>query len=203
MKPWNITLAIVTLCGAGFVCGPAHGALLDVQIPNVVVMTDGASPIAESLIVDLIGTGTEQMGGYTFSIDVVPQGGATGSVSLTGASDVAGQLIDSSNFNYAPPVPPITFFSIVSDRVDSTTVSAVTGDLFELDFLVAAGTDGTFDLNFLFNPPTFPGSEVDDGLGLPISTDFMNGSITVRVPEPATALVFVGAVSILLIRRRR
>ncbi len=190
------TLAIATLCCVVGANSTARAALLDVQIPDVLIQTDGLSPLAESLFVDLVGTGAEQMGGYTFSIDVVPQGGATGSVALTGANDVVGQLIDSSNFAFASTGT----FDIVSDATDSGTVSAVTGDLFELDFLVAAGTDGVFDVKFLFSP-TFPGSEVQDGLGLPISTDFMDGSITVTAPDPSTVVIFVGAAMMLLRQR--
>ena len=59
-----------------------------------------------------------------------------------------------------------------------------------------------FDVKFLLNPSTIPGSEVQNGVGLPISTDFIDGTITVTVPEPATAVLFVGAVLTLFLRRR-
>jgi len=199
MNRWIRTLAIVTICCTGIISGAARGALIDVQIPDVLIETDGASPISESLIVGLIGTGAEQMGGYTFSIDVVAQVGATGSVSLAGASDIVGQLIDSSNLGFAP----VGTFDIVADVTDSGTVFAVTGDMFELDFLVAAGTNGIFDVKFLLNPTTIPGSEVQNGVGLPISTDFIDGTITVTVPEPATAVIFVGTALTLFMRRRQ
>jgi len=192
-------LALVALCGMRFVPGTARGALLDVQIPDVLVMTDGAGPVAGSLIVDLSGTGGEQVGGYTFSIEGAAQVGATGSVTITGAGDVADQLLDSANFSLADAET----FSIVGDRTDSGTVSAVTGDLLELDFFVGPGTEGIFDVSFLFAPATLPGTEVQDGAGLPISTTFVDGSITVMIPEPTTSLVFLGAGLTLSIRRRR
>ena len=93
-------------------------------------------------------------------------------------------------------------FDIVADVTDSGTVSAVTGDLFKLNFLVAAGTEGMFDVKFLLSPPTIPGAEVQNGVGLPISTDFIDGAIMVTVPEPETVAIFIGAALTLLIRKR-
>ena len=47
-------------------------------------------------------------------------------------------------------------FDIVADVTESDTVSAVTGDLFKLDFLLAVGTEGMFDVKFLLDTPPFP-----------------------------------------------
>ena len=200
MNRWTATFAIVTVCATACLPDTACAAVLQVVAPNVVVMADATGPVTGSLIVGLTGTGAEQMGAYTFSVAVVPQGGATGSVSLLGARDIAGQLIDSSNFSFAPAGA----FAIVADRTDlgAGTVPAATGDLFELDFLAGPGTFAVYDLEFLFNPPTPPGSEVQDGAGLPIAADFTNGSITVMVPEPGWWVLVMSVVGISTRRRR-
>jgi hypothetical protein len=181
MNHWTRTLALAALYTVAGVPGTACGELIDVQTPDVVVMIDGVSAVADSLIVGLAGTGAEQMGGYTVSIDVVAQAGATDSVTLTGAGT----------------------FDIIADRTDAGTVSAVTGDLFELSFLVAPCTESVFDVDVLFALATLSGSEVQDWAGLPIAKDFTGDSITVMIPEPATSVVFFGAALTLLIRRGR
>jgi hypothetical protein len=129
---------------------------------------------------------------------VLPRAGSSGLLSLTDARDVPGQLIDSTNFSFAP----VGAFNLVGDRTDSGTVAAVDGDMFELDYLVPAGAHGTFDLAFLFSPPNFPDTEVQDGLGLPLDTTFINGSIEVQIPEPAIGLLVLTVVSVRGVRHR-
>lgn len=118
-------------------------------------------------------------------------------MSLTGASDIAGQLIDSSNLGFVHA----DAFDIIADLTDSGTVSAITGDLFELIFLVAADADGVFDVQFILDTPSVPNSEVQNGMGLPISTNFIDGVITVTAPEPTTAVIFISVALTLFIRR--
>ena len=151
-----------------------------------------------SVEVGVTDSASEPLGGYTISLQITPQGGAVGDVSFTGATDVPGELIDSTA---GPFFGDPNGFVFITDVTDSGgTVPLADEGLFNLSFLIDANTEGVFDVSFLFTPP---GSELQDGAGLPVTTDFMDGSITVTVPEPGTAVILLCGAIMLLIRRRQ
>ncbi len=161
-------------------------ALIDVTLPDVQVFSDPAAASAGSLAVGLAGDGTHQMLAYTTSLGLTARQGAIGSVELTGAADVVGQLIESTGFTFANEGT----YVVVTDINDAGTVPVVDGDLFILSFLVGPGTEGVFDVRFVFDPPT-PGSEFLDPTAEALPVGFKDGSITVFIPEPSTIAILI------------
>ncbi len=147
----------------------------------------------------VVNGGSEPLGGYAVSLEVVPRSGALGSLTLTGASDVPGQLIDS---NDGVVFTDAGTFVFISDVTDAATVALVDEALFNLAFSVAAGTDGEFEVRFLRAPTHALGSELQDGGAAVIPTSFADGIITVAIPEPATGTALAAVLAVLGFRRR-
>lgn len=162
---------------------------------------------------------TDEVGTYQVSVRVVPESGATGTITLTaaqpanplfagaGQGPLASYILDASNGN--------TYF-VSSDSPQSggtAPLGATPVDLFDLSYTALPNTLGTFDLQFFVSPTDSLGSYLGGAFDMgsfsnpPIAgTSFTGGSVTVGpVPEPASmaALAGVGAVACLSRRRRR
>ena len=90
---------------------------------------------------------------------------------------------------------------MITDITDSGTVTLEGGNLFDLQVSAAPDTAGTFDVAFLFAPPS-AGTELFDGTVTALDVTFTDGVITV-FPEPGTGLLLLGAGLALCLRRRR
>jgi hypothetical protein len=162
------------------------------QTFDVVISNPSAAPGAGEPITD-----------YTFSFNVVPEAGATGTVTLTGdwAITPPNALLPTNPGQGAGSSP---YF--VTDFVNSTPVALDNGkNLFRGVYSVSPNASGVFDL-VVFHPGTQSGFDsrfrFDNGIAAPtfVPVAFGNGSITVVAPEPGmVALLF----PLLFVSRRR
>jgi hypothetical protein len=191
----NILLMTPSVLGAPIISFPNTTAFTGAtnQTFDVVISNPSAAPGAGEPITD-----------YTFSFNVVPEAGATGTVTLTGdwAITPPNALLPT---NPGEGVGSTPYF--VTDFVNSTPVALDNGkNLFRGVYNVSPNASGVFDL-VVFHPGTQTGLDsrfrFDNGIAAPtfVPVAFGNGTITVVAPEPA----MVGLLLPLLVvsRRRR
>lgn len=140
-----------------------------------------------------------EIGGYTVSLLVQPEVGATGSVSLTSASVPADGLVPDTYFGAS--TSGNLFVVTDADLASTPTVPTLPASLFDIDYSVAPGTSGIFDI--MVNQTDPDHSALYDANGNDVAgVTFVGGTVTVpAVPEP-TSLAIMCAVGALVLRRR-
>lgn len=143
------------------------------------------------------GPGTSLFG-YTLSFQIVPEPGATGTVSITGATALGpmSQLFFASG-SQNPPEGAV-YVVTNADFAGLTVTSPI--DLFSLAYSISPGATGVFDVNFFVGANAYK-SVLLDGNG----TAFPGVSLvagTIAIPEPTACLGMTAALGLLCRRRR-
>ena len=161
-----------------------------VQFPDIEATSVPGETTTGSVMLAVTNATPMDLGGYTIVLDIEPRSGASDEVFFTGSAHAPDELITSVT---GPIFSDTGEFVFITDLTDAGTVPLVGGNLFSLEYSVAPDTHGVFDVKFLFSPLA---SELQNGIGDPIPTTFIGGTMTVSViPEPgATGMMAAGMV---------
>lgn len=194
---------LLTVCSVMFLSPGQAGADVIVSLPDLTAQTPVTSMVMGFDVPVSVGSVAEEFVslGYLASIAIVPQAGATGSVTFASATVAsAGALLAAPDSKVFDGDSKIRVQDVVA-----ASAPVVAGDmsLFMLNLTIAPGTVGTFNLEF-FDDPTQGDTQIFDELGLPrAGVMFQNGAVTLLpVPEPASLAVLTVAM-LWLMRRRR
>jgi MYXO-CTERM domain-containing protein len=153
--------------------------------------------------------GADQIGGYTVSLHVTPETGATGALTVASVSNPT----SSPTFNDAGQNPVLgsgsSGYYTVNDIYNTNPPGYVIGgdntNLVHVNFTLTGGSTGKFDVALLSaTAGNVPGSELDNGVGTPIAgAAFSSTPLVVNTPEPSSAVLAAMAASLLATRRRR
>lgn len=138
--------------------------------------------------------------GYGIRFRVVPQGGATGSVTITGGSAASSNpAFSAGDISFTTQAGGLEAFV---QAFNNTAQNLSTGEgLFSFDLSIAAGTLGDFVLEF-FDAPGEPTSIFDDAPAIKAGVTFVEGEVAVT-PEPGSMALLTAGVLLLGLRRRK